>query len=198
MSDIWSYVKQLFKKSEESSSSNPFIHEVIKRKEEEKEDYIRWKKSLIKRRLIDWIRDQYAVYQVNPDHLDQSIDFLNTPSSNGFVIYFNQTNYNKEEITHLFDYMKEQVLQLNYKTYVSDRRIYNKKDWVENIDRHYLKPKPNFMANEKLNQQFGNITIELLLRNENVVNLKFSATHYQDSKYKEVAEFSQLIQHLIK
>ncbi len=197
MADLWNRFKNLFQKAEESSPSNPLIHEVIERNEEEVEEYNRWKNSLIKRRLIDWINNQYATFLVDPDNIDEAVDFLVTPSSNGFVIHFYQTNYNLKEITHLFDYLKERVLSLNYKPYISDVRTYNRPEWVESVQRHYLKPRLNLQNIEKLDQEYGNITIEMLLRDEKVTNLKFRANHYTDQKYHEPGEFKELMVELL-
>ena len=77
-------------KAEESSPSQPLIHELIQRTEKEKEDYQQWKQTLVLRRLMDWLKDQFAMYQINSERVDEGLDFLNTPSSKGFVIHFHK------------------------------------------------------------------------------------------------------------
>ena len=49
MSDFWKKIKNLFSSVEESSSSNPAVHEMIKRSEEELKNYETWKDSLSQR-----------------------------------------------------------------------------------------------------------------------------------------------------
>lgn len=197
MADIWKYLRNLFQSVEESSPSQPAIHELIQRSEEEKTDYERWKNMLVCRRLTDWLSDQYAIYRVLPDDVDEALDFLNTPSSKGFVIHFYKTRYSLRDIVHLLDYLKEQVLTLNYKAQISDLRIFNRENWVETVQRHYLKPRPNVERQEKMNQQYGNITIELTLRNDQPYNLKLQATGYSDRLYQETEDFKDLMQHLL-
>ena len=198
MSDFWKKIKSLFSSVEESSSSNPAVHELIERSEEELKNYTAWKNSLSQRRLMDWLNSEYITYLTSPDNVDQSISFLNTPSSKGFVILFNRTNYNLEEITFLFDLLKEKVLALPYRTYVSDYRTYMKNDKVETVQRHYLKPSLKLkVAGEKAGQAYGNITIELLLRNKKVVNLKFSATSYRDHQFKDASDFDELMRKIL-
>ena len=198
MSDFWKKIKSLFSSVEESSSSNPAVHELIERSEEELKNYTAWKNSLSQRRLMDWLNSEYITYLTSPDNVDQSISFLNTPSSKGFVILFNRTNYNLEEITFLFDLLKEKLLALPYRTYVSDYRTYMKNDKVETIQRHYLKPSLKLkVAGEKAGQAYGNITIELLLRNKKVVNLKFSATSYRDHQFKDASDFDELMRKIL-
>lgn len=197
MADIWDYFKNLFKKAEESSPSQPLIHEMISRTPEEKEGFERWKQSLMCRRMLGWLSDQYAVFKVAPDDIDEALDFLDVPSSKGFVVHFYKTHYNRQEVTHLFDYLKEKVRSLDYRTQISDTRTYNRANWVETVERHYLKPKPNRDEDGLFRQKFGNVTIELLLRDDKVHNLKFRATHYKDHLFAEVEDFNQLMQGIL-
>ncbi len=195
MSDFWKSIKNIFKAAEESTSNQPVIHEVIKRSEKELADYERWKETVGKRRFLDWLRSEHSNYKKDPHSTDAAIDFLNTPSTKGFVIHFYRMRYNNWEIIHFFDFLKEQVLALDYKSYLSDTRTYNRKDWVERTDRHYLKPPTNIRNPElgNFDQRFGNITIEIVFRNEKIYLLKFSASIYKDRLYKEAEEFDELL-----
>lgn len=197
MADIWNYLKGLFTKSEESSPTQPYIHEVIERSEADRADYAHWKETLVCRRLIDWLNDQYAIFRVLPDDIDEAMDFLDTPSSKGFVIHFYKTQYSHRDVKFLLDYLKERVLELEYKTQISDTRTFNRAHWVETIERHYLKPKPNFMREGKFNQKFGNVTIDMSLRNDVPYNLKLQATIYKDHLFKEADEFQDLMQAIL-
>ena len=199
MASFWKKIKDIFQSAEESSSINPTIHEVIQRSEEELINYEHWKNSLSSRRLMDWLFNEYVTFLSTPRNIDPAIDFLRTPSSKGFVIHFSKTNYRLGEITHLFDFLKEKVKQLPYRSYVSDTRSYPKNSFVETIHRHYLKPSLKLkIAGEKADQAFGNISIELLLRNDKVVNLKFSATSYRDHLFHEAGDFDDLMNHVLQ
>lgn len=197
MADFWEYFKSLFQKASKSSPSNPLIHELIERSPADLEDYGRWKDTLVRRRLQAWLADQYAIFRVLPSDIDEAMDFLNTNSSKGFVIYFHKTQYSLRDITHFFDFLKEQVRALDYKVQISDRRTYTKGEIVESVERHYLKPRPGDLTQEKLNQRFGNISIELTLRNEKPYHLKLRATIYKDSMFKEGEDFKGLMQAIV-
>lgn len=197
MSDFWKKIKNVFSSAEVSSSIHPTIHEVIKRSEEQLANYEQWKDSLAARRLIDWLKNEYFTYLTSPKNIDRSIDFLNSTSKKGFVIHFSNMEYRLEEVTFLFDYLKEKVKELPYRTYVSDTRTYPKNDFVETIHRHYLKPSLKLKAaGQKAGQAFGNITIEMLLKNDQIVDLKFSATTYRDHQFKEAGDFNDLMREL--
>ena len=197
MSDFWEYFKNLFNKEEKSSPSNPLIHEVIERSDKEKEDYERWVNTLVRRRLQAWLADQYAIFRVLPADIDEALDFLDTPSSKGFVIYFYQTQYSLRDVTHFLDFLKDKVKTLEYRIQVSDRRTYTKNSVVETVERHYLKPRPGALDAPKLNQRYGNISIEMTLRNEQPYHLKLRATTYQDSQFKKGEDFKELMQALM-
>jgi len=195
---FWKKIKTLFQTVEESSSINPTIHEVIERTPQQLIEYENWKSTLSSRRMIDWLYNEYITFLSNPKNIDPSVDFLNTTSSKGFVIHFSKTNYRLDEITYLFDFLKEKVQQLPYRSYVSDTRTYPKNNFVETIHRHYLKPSlKNKIAGKKANQRFGNINIELNLRNDKVRNLKFSATSYRDHLFEEADDFENLMREVL-
>lgn len=198
MSNFWDQIKNLFRSVEESSSQRPAIHEMLERSETELADYQQWHETLSKRRLLDWVRESHLNFMVEGESRDQAIDFLNTPSAKGFVLHIYKTRYRKREISHFFDYLKERVLALGYRISLSDTQTYNKKDWVEQVDRHYLKP-PTDLRNPgrgKFDQGFGNISIELVYRNDQLQLLKFKATTYSDHMYQEAKEFSDLMKQL--
>ncbi len=195
MSNFWEKIKSLFQESEQSSPSQPVVHEIIERSEADMIAYEKWKVTLSAKRMLDWLNNQYTAYLSPTARTDDAIAFLNTPSAKGFVIHFHQTQYRKTEIIHLFDLLREKVLKMKYHSYVSDVRTFNRPQWVESIQRHYLKPSLNFKKTktEKFNQGYGNIKIELEFRNEQVYNLRFSATTYQDHNFNKADEFKELM-----
>ncbi len=195
--DIFAYFRALFQQSKESSPSKPLVHELIVRSEEEKQDYLRWKETLVFRRLRDWLQEQYVLFLHQPDQLAETVEFLQTPSSKGFAVFFNKTRYSSREVTHFFDFLKERVLEQEYRVQVSDVRSYERPNWVETVQRHYLKPRPQMDEAGKLRQRFGNITIEFILRNDQPYQLRFRATAYKDHLFQEAEDFKQLFTALL-
>jgi hypothetical protein len=197
MPSFWDRITALFEATEQSGPATPAVHEMLKRDEEELHDYDRWKQTLARRRLLDWLVDQYATFR-SRGRTDGSVSFLDTPSSKGFVIHVHETQYRLDEIRHFFYYLKERILQLNYRTQISDRRIFTRNDWVETQERHYLKPRTRKQREGApgrggLQQQFGNITVELELRDDVPHNLRLRVTTYQDSLYADAESFGALM-----
>lgn len=196
MSEFWSYIKSLFQQSKASSPSKPLVHELIQRSQEEQEDYRRWKETLVFQRLKDWLSNQYALSRHLPDELDEALDFLDTPSSKGFVVHFHKTGYSTREAVHFLDYLKDAVLAEDYRIQISDLRVYERPKWVETVQRHYLKPRPAMNEARKLRQRFGNVTVELYLRDDKPYQLRFRATSYRDHLFQEAEPFDILVQSL--
>ena len=194
MADFWEYIRGLFSAGEKSSPSQPAVAGLIERSEEERADFARWKETLVSKRMLNWLADQYAIYRVLPHDIDEALDFLDTPSSKGFVIHFHKTQYSRRECAHLLDLLKERVRAVNYMPQLSDTRTFSRGEWVETVERHYLKPRPKFEGEAPFSQGFGNVLIELVLRNDAPYHLKFSATAYNDRLYKEADDFQELMQ----
>ena len=188
---FWSQITNIFRQAENSSASAPTIHEMIERTEEERAGYVRWQRTEGSKRLFNWLAGQFAVFQEG-GRIDESIGFLNTNSSQGFVVYVHKTHYSREEITYFFDHLKERVQTLNYRSDISDRRVFPRRDWVETQERHYLKPRIN-LDEQPIDQGFGNIMIEFELRNDVPHNLRLRATVYQDMMYQEAGSFRALM-----
>lgn len=212
MSDLWKYLKNLFGNHGKSSAANPFSHEVLKMSMEEEIEFENWKKSIYKHRVIDFLHQEYSNFITN-NTLDRSIDFLNTPSSKGFVIHCTISEFDSESLRHLFTYLKERVLTIPYRKYLSDEMTYEKNGKLERVERHYLKPPivkeeksemkiplatTPIKSKRKFDQKFGNITIELISQNDVLSSLKFHATGYSDHLYMETAKFEGLMEIVLK
>lgn len=198
MADVWQYFQSLFQKTEQSSKTQPILHDAIVRSDTEIIDYEKWKNAFIKKQLITWIKQAYGNFLKEGKSRDSSILFLHTVSTKGFAIHFSQMNYTPIEVRHLFDYFKEKVLTLNYKVYNSDKRTYVKGEKVESTAKHYLKPSlKNMLGTPPFNQEFGNISIELICQDDMPKILKFSATVYNDRSYQKAKPFGQLMEHLL-
>ena len=196
--NVWDYFKNFFQEAEKSSGYNPVVHELLERTPDEIQAFENWKGTLPHRRLMDYLADQYAMHLSAPESLDRAIVFLNTPSSKGFAIHFSLTEYSRSEALHFFDFLKERVLTLNYRSQMSDTRSWPEKDWVTTVEKHYLKPRQKWAEDKKIDQQFGNITIELTLRDDLPLKLTFRATHYSDRLYAEAQGFGALMQVILQ
>jgi hypothetical protein len=203
--NFWKNFKKIFSaanhKSEEEqhqaeaeAKEELLEHRVIDRSEAELDYFKQWEGSNVRSQMLDWINQQYNNYQ-NSCCCDCSISFMIIPSINGFVIHFNEDRWRPEDFRCLFDYFKSSLKKEKYWAHLSDYKKVQIGDTIETTERHYLKPPRQFGLEygEKMDQKFGNIMISLNLVNEKIINLKFSATHYNDHLYHPARGFTDLI-----
>ena len=192
---------QLFpKKKEESSSAAkvPYIQEMLKRSAKDLFLYEDWKLSHTKTDQIQFLQDQYELSQ-NQEEFSSVFRYINQASTRGFMLRHTQ-NISTKDFQHFFDFLHKKVTELPYLPYLSDVRIYDKKEGVERIERHYLKPswrkQLNQAKTEKIDQQYGNIRIELLFLDDQPQHISFNSQVYLDGKYAPALDFNHLMQHL--
>ena len=191
---MWQRIKTLFKEAEQSSLSNPIIHTILERSDKQKSDFYRWSDLGYEQHFFSWLQNCYRTF-VNKEQSPKEISFLNTTSKKGFVLYLNRgKRFDRPE--YIMDAIWNRIKKLGYVNYVSDKKSYNTGPYIESSQRHYLKPPLDFSPGNKLNQLYGNVCIELILRNDRPQYLKFSATTYQDHMFQDAYEFSTLIQEL--
>lgn len=209
--DFWKRFKQLFSGS---SSSDPSAehkrdaedereeekaieeHKELVRSQTERNDYDLWLRSENHQATLHWIWDQHQNKQ--PGQRDKNIDFLNIPSVSGLVVYYDSRMWTQEQFRCLFDYLAARMLELGYRTQVSDTKIRRAERGTERMERHYLKPPisllEQFEKKQPLNQRYGNVMVTLCGMDGEWVNIKFSATHYNDRCYRTALPFEELLQ----
>lgn len=203
---FWRHLKKLFQGQEQAEmrcsgqaeqvSAQPILHEVLERSEEEQALYEAWLSADGQKSMLAWLTDMHGQFLGNPMFRAKPICFLAIPSVNGFVINYSPQRWDADDFVCFFDHLKEQVLTLGYWTQNADIRVQSCGKVLETVQRYYLKPprKRDFLSKEPQEQLYGNVLISLTLHNEQLINLKFSATHYTDRAYKEPRPFNELMQ----
>ncbi len=205
--NFWKNFKKIFSPTEplakkaEGKQSSPNLkeelleHKVIERNAAEKAYFEQWNNSNVKIQMLEWISQQFQNYQ-NRCCCDCAISFLIIPSVNGFVIHYNEEKWRSEDFKCLLDYFKVALRKEQYWSHVSDTKTTRKGELIETVERHYLKPARQFGLEygEKMDQKFGNIMVTLNQVNGKIINLKLSATHYNDHLYHPAQGFNELIE----
>ncbi len=199
MAAFWEQIKKVFSKAEQTNEkkSAAVIHERIERPEDERAAYENWKKSVQKERILQFSRLEYRKEAASEDnYVGSSFYTINKPAAQGFILNFNESMFTPFEFQYYFDYLKEKTLELDYKLYSSDVRIFNRPDYVETIERHYMKPKYRINENHLFVQQYGNVMITQVKKDNKPVYLQLMCNRYQDRKYTPPEDFDHFIQHL--
>jgi hypothetical protein len=190
---IWKHIQSWFGQADESSANNPYLHEVLKRDGAWLESYKSWLKTPELEDVIAWVHGQWVLFHDNMEAMDEGIDFLQTPSSKGLVLYFRRWENPPTDPLYYLEFLKDQVLNLDYKVQVADIRVYLNNGNEERLERYYLKPRIKFSEHKKSDQKFGNILLEVLFRKEQAFFLKLQATRYNGHEFSKGYEFDELV-----
>lgn len=186
------------------NSAIPLVEEEIKRQEAYRNSYFRWVNEGKYRWLIQKIYQSYLLKKKN-ETSDLQVHLLKSSGASGFAVTYSLLMEEKE-MQYLFDYLKDRVLNIGYKLYTSDRRIFDRQEYVETIEKHYLKPAPERVAptgsehpenKETMNQRYGNILIEYISIDEKPSFLRFMVHYYSDFLYTPVQPFDDLVDYLL-
>jgi hypothetical protein len=86
-------------------------------------------------------------------------------------------------------------LREGYILNIAERQFFNEKDHVKKVEKYYLKTpiSRNIIENQKIEQKFGNILLELIFINDKPLYLKLLATTYSDRMYNLPYPFENLL-----
>lgn len=174
------------------------MHELLDRSEDEQLAFREWKENEGDGAFLDRLRHAYNVHRAGLDPEDESMDFLEFRTTNGFILYLQDDPELADEAIHIMDDLRDRVRKMGYRLAVSDRRIRQRNGRQETVEKHYLKPPLNRSTGEPSDQLYGNITIELLRCTGHACNLKFITTYYTDRAYLPPRDFGELMDELIR
>lgn len=185
------------KKTEPKAQKEPVIREELKRSKQGLEQYESWLQSEQKEQIVSFIDNQFNESRDENENVSL-FRVIHSGSTNGFMLRF-LAETDPLHFQHLFDFLKDQVKTLQYLPYTSDVRTFDRENFVERIERHYLKPSWRTLNTKevndsgKMNQLYGNITVELVYQNDIPQFIKFVCHHYSDSKFSEPKPFTELV-----
>jgi len=126
------------------------------------------------------------------------VHVLQSPYANGFAVTF-QDPLTEKTFSNLFFGLVQGVSGLGYRRVSLDRKIEETNEQVKVTEKCYLKP-PLSAADlkTKIDQLFGNVSIEKIYVNNIPSYLKVLVTVYADSLYHKAAPFDRFMDELFK
>jgi hypothetical protein len=178
----------------------PMVEELLERNEAYRQRYFRWLNEGLHQALTFEIWEAWQ-RKKQKELADFVIHLLQHNGANGFAISYHP-RMGENEFQYFFDWLKDRTLQLGYKHYTSDRRIFDRETYVETIEKHYLKPPISLeMEGAKLkklcDQQYGNILVEYVLVDGQPSFIRFMANYYEDHLYTKVLHFDDLVNQVL-
>lgn len=197
MANIFTHFQAtLINNPELAETSKPHTRKSLERTERETRDYEKWKNSPSVAKMLFYLSEECQKHQTNPRKTHDGIDFYNAPSARGFRMHPALTRFSDANVKYFFDFLKERLISLDYCAISSDTSVFKRGDyWVETIHKHVLKARnASGTYAENLVGDFGQITIELLLKDDKLCSLRLEATIPDSDLPRPTDDFANLIQ----
>jgi hypothetical protein len=175
----------------------PPIKEVLQRNEQEMNEYQAWKGTENANDLVKSIHQAYH-YKKTGIISNIQVHLFNSPAANGFALTY-QPNWGKKVFKFLMERSKEIVLQENYFVQAAERQILDKSDYVETIEKYYLKPNifESTKAEQISNQRYGNVLLEEVYVDDQPSYFKCLIMSYQDRQFTQALDYNSLIDKIL-
>jgi len=186
-------LERLFKSDpsgKNTSGNNSIKSEQINRTASFMQEYKEWLDSGNFKMALNEILNQYIMYENGEEG---NLLLMNGDSANGFILY----GINEPAVFYMMDYLKDTIRDSGYTLFNADRNVYQQPDHFKVVERYFLKPKLSGDDFHGLRKQiYGNILIEVELKDDTPKYLKLLSTTYQDHKYEKAFSFDELFKYL--
>jgi len=127
-----------------------------------------------------------------------AVQIMNSPYANGFVVYFGEP-FTEKSFSNLFFAFGQRIVDLGYQKISLDRRMREINQQVKITEKQYFKP-PFATGNEgeKIDQLFGNVSVEKVLFDNKPSYITVLVTIYSDRLYRDAGSFDQFVELIFK
>lgn len=173
------------------------IKENFKQSDIDKEAVEQWTLSEEGESLISLVSKNYY-FKKSGINASPEVHILNSPYANGFAVSYDSP-LDEKTFSYLFFAFGKRVLDLGYKQVSLDRKIEEINENVRTTEKQYFKP-PLSSADlsEKIDQRFGNVSVEKVSINDKPSYLKILVTVYSDRLYQDAKPFDQFIDYIFE
>lgn len=177
----------------------PVVEEALVRNEAYRTRIFLWQNSGAHRKLAYRVWEAWQLKK-QKQTADLQVHILKTKGSNGIALTYHP-QIGADEFQFFFDYLKEQTLQIGYKLYTSDRRIFLRPEYSETVEKHYLKPPVNLRIEDgkvqPCDQRYGNVIIEYIQINDKPSFIRLMAHYYEDRLYRKPLPFEDFLREVL-
>jgi hypothetical protein len=170
----------------------PFQREMLQRSETVQLEYAIWRSGGAWKQMQQILWEAFYEGDLQEPHFET----FDAGLSSGFRILWHSQRFEADTMMFLADALRDEVLELGYRLYMSDVRQFLRDDYVESIERHYLKPTGELIGG-KVNQLFGNILIEYRLIDQQPYDIKFSVQYYHDHQFSSPLPYPNLLKAIL-
>lgn len=194
------FFKNFFNNQVVKKADVPFLHEAIDVKKYPLTELLEWQSTDKWDEFILLIQKAYSDRLITGKSVTNTISILNSSHANGWLMHCTKNSFSDIDYRHLAYLLYSKVKKKGYTLNLSEVKSQERSPNIETITKYYLKPslRNRFISEDNLaGQLYGNITISYKVINGNPYEFKFEAHAYQDSKYTEPLDFSDLLDSIL-
>lgn len=126
------------------------------------------------------------------------VHVLKSPYANGFAVSFEEP-LTEKTFSNLFFAFGRRIVDLGYSRVSLDRKIEDINEKVRTTEKQYFKPPlSNADFTQKIDQLYGNVSVEKVSINDKSSYLKVLVTVYSDHLYKDASSFDEFIDNIFE
>ncbi|PRY84977.1 hypothetical protein [Mongoliibacter ruber] len=126
------------------------------------------------------------------------VHVLKSPYANGFAVSFEEP-LTEKTFSNLFFAFGRRIVDLGYSRVSLDRKIEDINEKVRTTEKQYFKPPlSNADFTQKIDQLYGNVSVEKVSINDKPSYLKVLVTVYSDHLYKDASSFDEFIDNIFE
>jgi len=174
------------------------IKENFVQSETSKADTEKWFRSDEGKKFLALVHKNYQ-YKISGINESPEIHILKSPYANGFAISY-ESPFDAKIFSMLFFGFGRRMLDLGYNQVSLDGKIEEVNEDVRTIEKQYFKPPLSSadLIEQKIDQLYGNISIEKISINDKPSFLKILVTVYSDHLYQKARPFDLFIDDLFQ
>ena len=130
--------------------------------------------------------------------LDEKFHYLHSSGMEGFAIDLKNRGDSFQYWRMVQRALLERLQIIRYVKQYAGIESSKQEDELSANYKYYLKPSYKLNKSLPMNQLYGNISLELILKNDVPFRFKFLSNTYSDRNYKEPMPFEDLIKYLCK
>jgi hypothetical protein len=192
-----SFIDDIFQKLFPTKKEPLKVKENFTQSDSEKLDSQEWMASEEFTVFLDLINKNFQLMKAGVEERP-AVHILNSPYANGFAITF-EPPFTERIFSHLFFAFGDRILNLGYVKVSLDRKTEEVGEDVKVTDKQYFKPPLRSEdLNKKIDQLYGNVSVEKVSINNTPSYLKVLVTVYSDHLYQKAKPFDQFIEQLFQ
>lgn len=178
-------------------SNRAVIRENFTRSQQEEQEVSLWLEGEEGAGTLKMVYDNYHLNRAGVNKQPE-VHLFHSSYANGFAVIYSDP-FTLESFSKLFFGLGQRMLDLGYRKVSMDRKIDDVNDQVRTTEKLYFKPLTSGEAiSGKIDQLFGNVSLEKIYLDNKPDYLKVLVTLYSDRQYHDAKPFDQFMDKLFK